>query len=121
MLCTAVNIILVRTHTDIFSPDTDVLVLTIHRYPKLLANTRFISRGKIYDIKLIVDGLGPEKCNGLPGFHAFSGADITGAFYKKGKRTCWKIYKEGDLDILKAFGSLGTNVNIDEDIVRGLE
>ena len=72
--------------------------------------------------KLIVDGLGPQKCNGLPGFHAFSGADITGAFYKKGKRTCWKIYKDRlDPDILKAFGSLGTNVNIDEDIVRGLE
>ena len=78
----------VGTHIDIFSPDTDVLVLTIHRYPKLLANTRFISRGKIDDIKLIVDGLGSEKCNGLPGFHAFSGADITGAFYKKRKRTC---------------------------------
>ena len=104
------------THIDISSPDTDVLVLTIHRYPKLPANTRFISSGKLYDIKLIVDGRGPEKCNGLPGFHAFSGA-----FYKNGKRSCWKIYKEGDPDILKAFGSLGTNDNIDEDIVRGLE
>ena len=106
---------------DIFSPDTDVLVLTIHRYPMLCPNTRFIHRGKIHDIKLIVDGLGPEKCNGLPGFHAFSGADITGSFCHKGKKTCWKIYNEGDLDMLRAFGSLGTTVTVNDDTIQGLE
>ena len=48
-----------------------------------------------FDIKTIYEALGPEKCAGLPGFHAFTGADITGSFYKKGKKLNGRFITKG--------------------------
>ena len=85
---------------DIFSPDTDVLVLAIRRYPKLLAlssmvvgagdNRQRIPLGPIYF------ALGSVKAAALPGFHSFTGADVTGKFSGKGKKTWWKVFEKLD-------------------------
>ena len=85
---------------DIFSPDTDVLVLAIRRYPMLLAlssmvvgagdNRQRIPLGPIYF------ALGSVKAAALPGFHSFTGADVTGKFSGKGKKTWWKVFEKLD-------------------------
>ena len=44
----------------------------------------------------IVSALGSVELAELPGFHAFSGADITGRFSGKGKLSCWKTFMEAE-------------------------
>ena len=75
------------TCIEMVSPDTDVFVLSLRRYSQLCEDTSFVTgKGERYrKIKLgpIVRALGPAKTAALPGFHAWSGADITGSFAGK--------------------------------------
>lgn len=91
------GIYLTRSHDSvlhIFSPDTDVFILTLRRFPSLSLNTCFVTgcgnKKRIIPIKPIFDSLGEKKIAALPGFHAFTGSDITGSFYGKGKLLCFK-------------------------------
>ena len=72
---------------EIVSPDTDVFVLALRRYPQLCQDTAFVTgKGeRCRKIKLgpIVNALGPARTAALPGFHAWSGADVTGSFAGK--------------------------------------
>ena len=72
------------------SPDTDVFVLALRRYPELCVNTLFVTgRGqhhRIIELKPIVETLGPEKIAVLLAFHALSGADNTKSFSGKGNK-----------------------------------
>ena len=63
-------------------------------------------------ISPIYDVLVPAKAAALPGFHALTGADITGKFGGKGKTTCWKLFKQVDNDdpIVDALTQLGATV-----------
>lgn len=92
---------------DIFPQDTDVLVLTVRRYPQLATETNIIngtsSKSRIVPIKPIYDSLGYARTAALPGFHALSGADLTVHFIGKGKLTSWKVFMKADNDILEAF------------------
>ena len=80
----------------IFSPDNDVFVLALRRCPELCADTSFFTgRGQRHrNIQLcpIVRALGAARTAALPGFHAWSGADVTGNFAFKGKLECWKAF-----------------------------
>jgi hypothetical protein len=75
----------------VFSPDTDVMVLAIRRYPLLPSDSGiFLGLGlsrHYVSLKPIYEALGPLKASLLPGLHAMSGADVTGAFAGKGKLT----------------------------------
>ena len=75
------------TPLDVYSPDTDVFILLIRRYPQLPKETSFVTdRGtqqRRIQIKKIHDELGPAKAAALPGFHAFTGADIRGSLEGK--------------------------------------
>ena len=77
------------TQLQIHSPDTDVFVLALRRYPELCENTLFVTgRGqhhRVIELKPIAETPGPEKIAALPAFHALSGADNTGSFFRKGK------------------------------------
>ena len=72
------------TSIKIFSPDTDVFVLALRRYLELCVDTSFVTgRGQRHrNIQLcpIVRALGAARTAALPGFHAWSGADVTGSF-----------------------------------------
>ena len=61
----------------IHSPDTDVFILALRRFPRLCQNTVFVTgKGKNrreIQLKPIVDALGPIKTTALPAFHALSG------------------------------------------------
>ena len=67
------------TNLQIHSPDTDVLVRALRRYPQLCENTVFVTgaaqRRRMIPLKLIYDALGEERAAALPGFYAMSGAD----------------------------------------------
>ena len=80
------------TQLQIHSPDTDVFVLALRRYPELCENTLFVTgRGQhhhLIELKPIAETLGPEKIAALLAFHALSGADNTGSFSGKGKLLC---------------------------------
>lgn len=100
------------TSIEIFSPDTDVFVLSIRRFPELCENTFFVTgrghRNRKILLSLIVRALGPARTAALPAFHAWSGADITGSFAGKGKLACWKAFLEADKDSVDALADLGT-------------
>ena len=64
------------TQLSIYSPDTDVLVLALRRYPDLCSNSCFVtgtgSSRRVINLKSIADALGPPKTAALSAFHAMS-------------------------------------------------
>ena len=86
------------TRICISSPDTDVFVLALSRYPELCEDTSFITGAgqtqKVIHLRPIVTTLGLRKTAALPAFHALSGANNTGSFAGKGKATCWKTFQD---------------------------
>ena len=74
----------------VISPDTDVFLLLINKYPQLCPSTVFITwrsqtRRQI-PLQDIHEELGEEKADGLLGFHALIGADTSGRFAGKTKK-----------------------------------
>ena len=80
------------TEIAIHSPDTDVFVLSLRRYPQLCSGIRFATgtgqRHQVINLRCMAQALGSMKVATLPGLHVVSGADITGSFAGKGKATC---------------------------------
>ena len=113
------------TSIHIHSPDTDVLVLALRRYPNLCKDTSFMTgtgkKRRVIPLLPIVEALGPSKSAALPAFHALSGADNTGSFAGKGKVTCWKVFQEASEEIYEAMANLGTNVIPSEETFSELE
>ena len=73
----------------IFSWDTNVFVLALTRYPELCADSSFVTgrrqRHRIIQFCSIVRrALGAIRMSAIPGFHSWSGADITGTLHLKG-------------------------------------
>ena len=81
----------------IHSPDTDVFVLALRRYPLLCKNTTFVTgtaqKRRVISLQPICTSLGPNKIAALPGLHSLSGADNTGSFAGKGKLAFWKAFE----------------------------
>lgn len=113
------------TSINIISPDTDVFILSLRRFPDLCENTTFeTGRGHRHRKILlgpIVRALGSARTAALPGFHAWSGADITGSFAGKGKLKCWKALLDADEDSVTALADLGTTTNPTSSTVAAIE
>lgn len=77
------------TQLSICSPDTDVFVLALQRYPDLYLNSCFVtgtrSSPRVINLKSIADALGPTKMAALPTFHALTGANVTRSFFENKK------------------------------------
>ena len=99
------------TRIDIVSPDTDVFVLALRRHADLCEDKRFVTgrgqRHRKIPLCSIVRALGPARIAALSGFHAWSGADVTGSFAGKGKLACWKAFLEADSVCVDALADLG--------------
>ena len=112
------------TDLQIHSPDTDVLVRALRRYPQLCENTVFVNgatqRRRMIPLKLIYDALGEERAAALPGFYAMSGADNPGSFRGKEKPTCWKAFCQSTEDVIAAFTELGTASNVSNATLSGI-
>jgi hypothetical protein len=113
------------TEIKIHSPDTDVFILALRRFPRLCQNTVFATgkgeNRREIQLKPIVDALGPIKTAALPAFHALSGADNTGSFSGKGKASCWKAIDEASEDVFHAISSLGTSDMPSDETVTAIE
>ncbi len=68
----------------------------------------------------VVDALGASKAEALPGFHAISGADITGRFAGKGKLTHSQALSRCYMEITLAFAPLGTSEELGVDTERAI-
>ena len=119
LLCAKDATISGASKVDIHSPNTDVFILAIRRYPQLCENSFFVtgkgSDKKAITLQTVYDTLGQQKCSALPGLHAFSGADITGSFAGKGKVTCWNAFEKASEDILKALKRLGCSQRVPDE------
>ena len=104
------------TSIDICSPDTDVFILAIHRYPDLCKNTNFVTgigkNHRTIQLSQVYDALGHSKAAALPGLHALSGSDNTGSFAGKAKQSFWKAFESAGPNIVTALGCLGTNTGL---------
>lgn len=113
------------TSIDIISPDTDVFVFSLRRFPELRESTSLVTgRGQRHRkilLSPIVQALGPARTAALPGFHAWSGADITGSFACKGKVGCWKAFLEADEDSITALADLGTTMQPTSSAIAAIE
>jgi len=102
-------------------------VLAIHRYHQLCRNTYFVTGvGKKVGNRLIamgrvVNALGAAKAEALPGFHAFSGSNVTGRFAGKGKLSCWQALNRCSMEVVSAFAALGTREELAVDTERAIE
>ena len=108
------------------SADTDVFILAIHLYHQLCRKTYFVTgvgnKQRVISLGPIVNALGDEKAEALPGFHAFSGADITGRFAGKGKLTCWQAFSTCSMEaVVSAFAALGTSEKLKAHTERAIE
>lgn len=99
------------TELSIYSSDTDVLVLTIRRYPELYPNTGFVTGSattrRTIKLQQFLDSLGSAKTAAIPPLHALTGADNTGSFSGKGKPTRWKEFEEANELMLRSIANLG--------------
>ena len=96
---------------NIYSPDTDVFMLSLRRYPQLCSDVHFVigigQRHQVINLKPTVQALGSTKVAVVPGLHALSGADITLSFAGKGKATWRKDFREADEDTITALVNRG--------------
>ena len=96
---------------NIYSPDTDVFILSLRRYLQLCNDVHFLigigQQHQVINLKPIVQALGSTKVAALPGLHALSGADITVSFAGKGKVTWRKVFREADEETITALANLG--------------
>jgi len=72
------------TTLRVHSPDTDVLVLLMRRYPALCQDAAFVTgvgeNHHTIKLGLLYAALGDEKAAAMPDFHAFSGDVVIGSF-----------------------------------------
>ena len=98
----------------VHSPDTDVFVLSLRRYPELCSNVLLVTgkgrNRRAINLEPIVQALGEARTAALPAFHALSGADNTGCFSDHGKPSCWKAILNVDDDVVRD-GEAGHNIN----------
>lgn len=113
------------TEINICSPDTDVFILSLRRYPELCDDVSFVTgtgvRHRAIKLKPIVQALGSTKVAALPALHAMSGADVTGCFAGKAKLTWWKIFKEADEGTIAGLADLGTTDQPTTDTMAAIE
>ena len=70
---------------DFFTQDTDWWVLILRRLSELGPHSAIVTgtstNRRTVVLQPIYDKLGPAICSALPGFHAITGADITGRIH----------------------------------------
>ena len=67
------------------------------------------------------DALGDAKAAALPGFHAITGADITGHILGKGKPTCFKAFLKAPDNVISALTHLGIGSYPSDQVLCGCE
>lgn len=113
------------TTLHIYSPDTDVFILSLW-WSQLLAKDSMFVTGvganiRSIDINRVYSIMGPTKIKALLALHALSGCDITGSFKNKGKLSFWKAFQTAGEEVLDSLASLGSQKDFkpkDEQLVE---
>lgn len=78
----------------VYSPDTDVAIILLGTSACLQSNVYLFTGTakcqRIINITAMANSLGPDLCNAVIGFHAFTGCDSISAFFGKDKVRPWK-------------------------------
>ena len=90
-------------------------VFNVSRFSRLCSQTRFTTKRKEIDAKLVYLNFGSDKEAALPLFHTFSGTDINGSFLSQGKKIA------GSKVINKASASLGATMKLTNETIARLE
>ena len=64
--------------------------------------------------------LSSDERTALIGFHSFTGNDYVSSFFRKGKKTCWKIAKRKP-EFMKFFVALGRSAEVTDDMIEQAE
>ena len=95
----------------VYSPDTDVLLLLVHFFPKLPDSTAFLTgkgrQRRVISVSDIYNKLGQNRSGAILGLHAFTGCDVTGRFGGRTKDWCFKAFLSADANVLTALAELG--------------
>jgi len=90
------------TSIQVRSSDTDVLVILVGVFNKLIAINADIElwvafgTGRhftLHHINAIVNHLGVRVSKALPVFHSFTGCDTVSSFFKKAKKSAWSAWR----------------------------
>ena len=108
-----------RTY-DVFSLDTDVMVLVIANYDRLPKNTTISMASSVQLIEPIWTALGSARAKALPGIHASSGTDNTGRFLWIGKKTWLTLFMDAGEDITETFVTLCREEGVSEKLLLNL-
>ena len=102
------------------SPDTDVFVILLSYASKISASILFETGSgnnhRLVSINKIVDVIGHDVAQALPGLHAFTGCDSTSAFVRKGKKQPLKLLKSRP-EFIEAFCALGQLADVVDDML----
>ncbi|KAG1671241.1 Protein AF-10 [Nymphon striatum] len=109
--------------------NTGKLLLLPTYIPDLAKDTGMVTgtgqKRRHVPIGAIYESIGPTKAAALSGFHSLTGADITGKFGGKGKKTCWKIFEQLDNnsgnEMVHALTQLGATETMTESTASALE
>ena len=82
----------------IHTVDTDVIVLAVTATGRLDIEELWVAYGTGKKIRFlaaheIVVALGPNRCQGLPFFHALTGCDTVLSYGGRGKKKAWETWK----------------------------
>ena len=115
------------TKVSIRTVDTDVVVLAVTAAEQLNMDELWVAFGSGKAFRFIAaheiaQTLGPDKCRGLPAFHAFTGCDTVSCFGGRSKKTAWETWKVYD-EVTATFCALSAtpNPSIVDDSLNTLE
>ena len=72
------------------------------------------------EVEPIWRAIGAERAKALPAFHAFTGADNIGRFYRIGKATWLQVYMKADRDVISSLHMLSTETEVTETMLTTL-
>ena len=103
------------TKVSVRTVDTDVVVLAVMAAQRLDIDELWVAFATGRSFRFIAaheiaETLGPDKCQALPFFHAFTGCDTVSCFGGRGKKTAWETWKS-DGGVTAAFCALSATPN----------
>lgn len=104
------------TKVSIRTVDTDVVILAVAAVGHLDIDELWVAFATGKNFRYLAAhemavALGPNKCRGLPFFHAFTGCDTVSCFSGRGKKTAWQTWKACD-EVTSAFCALAATPTI---------
>ncbi|KAJ8397883.1 hypothetical protein AAFF_G00435720 [Aldrovandia affinis] len=119
------------TKVSIRTVDTDVVILAVAAAGRLDIDELWVAFATGKNFRYLAAhemavALGPNKCQWLPFFHAFTGCDTVSCFSGRGKKTAWETWKACDEvtdEVTTAFCTLAATPTIStvDDYMDSLE